>query len=792
MDDSLLLQRLKEFASADPSSRQLLVLVERVFDECCGLMKTVVRNMPEYTLHDEVHLHRIVELMGRILPEATCKQLKPLEIGALLLSAALHDVGMAPSHDEIRDLISGAETPKRETQWAYVAFREIFPTHLRRQEVLRKSGDKWAAQEVEAFLLSEFLRKSHAERGRRIIFERYGGDLVYGNFNFAARLAEVCFSHNEDVSFVQTLPCWELVRAPGEYCNWRFIAIVLRLCDILDFDAKRTPSILFEHLGLRSSISIREWKKHRSITAWDIRPGFIAFSAQCSDPVIEKCIRDFVAIIDKELLAASALASELHHSAKPDLAFEYNLDLPVQVDTRCIAALTSLEGPLYEFVDLSFYLDRDNIVSLIMGIALYAEPILFLRELLQNSVDACRHRRALHHAHPDLGSYTPELSVRIRKDGLKECIEVEDNGMGMDSEIVRKYLARVGRSYYRSGEFLENRAKNGLQFSPVSHFGIGILSVFMAGDKLKVETCRVGRDSKPLQIAIEGEGSLFWFSRSTREIPGTRMTVMLKQPIDQILRREVFWEPSRREVPSLIKTVSDLAPHVEFPILVDDGKSTQTFAGDWQLPDASTSHPPLEQIRLNLTGATGITGVIEVLILEGFSTLWAAGRIQEDDEEDTYTHRDGYIECATEQRLARGGSSTGYSIAVDNRGTWTQQGFAVVHPLFAKHSHWHEVSEGPNIPFPLPVSYNIDLTGPLTMSLSADRKRILPTVENKKICAEICSMISGLLFAELGNDRVRQNEAFFRQIGESCGESEVFLGALASFLGKTDAKHAMS
>src|SRR5688572_16996391 len=112
MKESVLLSQLKELAADDSTVRNLLVLVDRIFDESCAVMKTVVRNMPEYTLHDDVHLQRVVELMGRILPERTLRRLKPLEIGVLILAAALHDIGMAPSQDEIRRFASEGADPE--------------------------------------------------------------------------------------------------------------------------------------------------------------------------------------------------------------------------------------------------------------------------------------------------------------------------------------------------------------------------------------------------------------------------------------------------------------------------------------------------------------------------------------------------------------------------------------------------------------------------------------------------------------------------------------------------------
>ena len=75
----------------------------------------------------------------------------------------------------------------------------------------------------------------------------------------------------------------------------------MRLADILDFDAKRTPPILYSHLYVRHPVSIKEWNKHRAIENWEINPELIQFSAKCTHPAIEASIHEFCDLIDHEL-----------------------------------------------------------------------------------------------------------------------------------------------------------------------------------------------------------------------------------------------------------------------------------------------------------------------------------------------------------------------------------------------------------------------------------------------------------------------------------------------------------
>ncbi len=157
-------------------------------------------------------------MIGRIIPVNTLKQLRPLELASLILAAAFHDIGMAPSQIEIDSLLKDNVDEKARLQ--YLAFRQSYLHLLERQQALRAEEKHFEAQQIEAFILSEFLRVTHAERGRSFLFDHYGDQLRYVGHGFAGRLADVCYSHNQDPATLETVPCWELVRTPGEYCNW--------------------------------------------------------------------------------------------------------------------------------------------------------------------------------------------------------------------------------------------------------------------------------------------------------------------------------------------------------------------------------------------------------------------------------------------------------------------------------------------------------------------------------------------------------------------------------------------
>lgn len=812
LTDTALWKQLKSKSETDDAVRRLLVVVEDAFNDAVEITKLVLRFMSEYTLHDEVHLVRVVDLMGRLIPEQTFAILNPLELAALILAAAFHDIGMSPSGDEVRKLLSAKQDTVDLDSDAkdYLTLKYSMPHLIERQQLLRKKEENHAANEIESYFLVEYLRRTHAERGRRLVHEKFAEVFRYENYRFAARLADVCFSHNEDPAYLTRLPCWELVRAPGEYCNWRFVAAVLRIADILDFDPKRTPQVLFEHIGVRNSISIREWKKHLAIAAWDIRSGRIAFSAQCNDPAIEKTIRDFARMMDNELIGVRTLLQEMHHPAEANLASRYRLDLPPGVDMRDIQPTTDNRGmPTYRYVDIGFKLDDESVASLLMGINLYKSKTLFLREILQNSVDACRHRLAMHQQAPAHGPYEPRIIIKLARDSdERDWIEIEDNGMGMDERIVKNFFARIGKSYYRSGDFLQDRTRLGLAFKPVSQFGIGVLSVFMACDLLHVETRSFFENSQSLNIEIGHRGSLFWFRQGDRRVPGTKIRLRLASDPEELwLAEDARFSDKkfRKDDPAatLHSTIQKLLMHIDIPVYVESCGVGMPIANRWTLPKYSLSRDAdgcYETVDIEFDKSSrGVRGRARIVLLgskkSGFQKKvilpaspdeydeYFTDHHSDEDLRDTLTHEDGYIDHTNVDFSAKSGRHESYSIFASAMGRWSQQGFVVDCGLFRARDLWSRTSgNDAQVAFPFPIYYDLDVEEEFVLPLSIDRNSILPTPDAAVVARNFVLLVSRAMFKVLGVKVVKKNEAFFREIAEDSTEGDALVHALEEFL----------
>jgi len=81
--------------------KDVLTLVEKAVSYSSKRTKTVLRNMGQYTLHDEDHLFRVLKIMELLISATEIEKLSTPELMLLILSAFFQDIGMAPTEKEV-------------------------------------------------------------------------------------------------------------------------------------------------------------------------------------------------------------------------------------------------------------------------------------------------------------------------------------------------------------------------------------------------------------------------------------------------------------------------------------------------------------------------------------------------------------------------------------------------------------------------------------------------------------------------------------------------------------------
>ena len=144
-------------------------------------------------------------------------------------------------------------------------------------------------------------------------------------------------------------------------------------------------------------------------------------------------------------------------------------------------------------------IQTENIFPIIKKF-LYSDTEIFVRELVSNAVDACQKLKTMSAAGEVKGDIG-ELKVEVILDSKAKTITIKDNGIGMTSEEVNKYINEI--AFSGATEFVE-KYKDKDANSIIGHFGLGFYSSFMVSDKVQIKTLSHKKAAKAVQWESDG------------------------------------------------------------------------------------------------------------------------------------------------------------------------------------------------------------------------------------------------------------------------------------------------
>ncbi len=525
------------------------------------LLNKIPAYMPEYTLHDIKHCKTILDNIDKILPKDV--ELNIVELFILIHAVILHDIGMVVNRVKSEKIKESEE------------FKKLFIEF-----------DKGTDEDE---ILTEYIRRTHVDRSLEYIddfkkdYSTYKIDFTFKGIDISDWIKKVILSHALPIERLHCDEEYPTNKIIDSYTvNVRYLSILLRLGDILDFDIFRTPYFLYRHINPENKISDEEWQKHLSIEGKLLTESAIKFEAKCSSAKIERSVHSFVNWIENERKNSINLLSKSNTSV-----YKLNLNEKSSIKVR--------NDGSYIYTDLKLDLDYTKVLNILMGTELYDTPDIFIRELLQNSYDACKYRNEL--ASNAGEAYEPKITISY--ESKNNSIIIEDNGIGIDNTTFENYVLKIGNSYYQGKSFEQEQ----LKFTPISNFGIGILSCFMVSNTIEIDSYRfheTNANSEPINYTLNFNDRYIDKKSSNKTSFGTTIKLNLHKAYSKKLKTK-----------SIIEIIQENTAHQKIPITVRiDKKESLLNSKEIKIPEEYLAINDIE--ILNLDSVEWIEGYIVI------------------------------------------------------------------------------------------------------------------------------------------------------------------------------------
>ena len=137
---------------------------------------------------------------------------------------------------------------------------------------------------------------------------------------------------------------------------------------------------------------------------------------------------------------------------------------------------------------------------------LYSENEIFLREIVSNAVDATNKLKTLASAGEFKGELG-DLTIKVEIDKQKKTLTIRDNGIGMTSAEVDKYINQI--AFSGATEFVEKfkTQTEAEAANIIGHFGLGFYSSFMVSNKVALISKSFRQTEEEKGVMWECDGS---------------------------------------------------------------------------------------------------------------------------------------------------------------------------------------------------------------------------------------------------------------------------------------------
>lgn len=550
-------QHLTEICNSSATYKNLLSVWNINKKMCQDVLNTVVMNYPHYTNHDVSHCEAIITNIEMLLGEKVIRALSPTDTWLLLQAAYLHDIGMV------------IECKKIEQNWESKEFQEYLhemedsndDSMAKNAKFINSLGDKLGKKEnvsswpvhvrnAVTLLIAEYYRRQHAETSGSYVKDM--GSMFHFDFSFNNLIQERLIQLLGDIICLHTQSGRKILdldyRTNGfnaDYAHPRFIAQMLRMGDLLDADNNRFNSTNEVVFGEIPDSSKNHWEKHKSARHILITPDIIEYRADCESEQVYRETRNFLSWLKEEVefwaLNWKAIMPKNINGSAPKLG-------------KCELLLNGVPD-IQGLSDLQFSISSEKAFEIIEGSNLYEDRFVFLREVIQNALDACKvqmwrdlsegkykswiskdvtNLKELQPFEIEKGVFN-NYGIEVRmyshdNDHIK--VVVKDNGIGLSAQQLKK-ICNVGVSYSGDKERKEEIESMPLWLRPTAGFGIGLQSIFLVTKEFEIYSKAAGEDGIYAKVTSRRKNGYVQVAKSDKlKYQGTEIHIIVPRNLD--------------------------------------------------------------------------------------------------------------------------------------------------------------------------------------------------------------------------------------------------------------------
>lgn len=509
------------------------------------LLQITLGSFPTYSRHDESHALSVINNIEMILGQERIAQLSATDCFVLLHTVYIHDIGMCITQQDRKEIIENEafmEMVDRLEQDGDAAIRKSIKALKNTNYETDKSSNEERVERLKHLyrakldvyyavveLIANYRRTEHGDKSAERLYEwTLKPDKLGTGFSMAGVPLRIFLAIARSAQMHTCNKFDEIKKLPrrdggyaSDYYHPRFISVLLMLGDVLDMDNDRFHPMVLEFVEEFPETSKAHYDKHRSIRRLNISPDVIEIEADCDNQNALRLVRRECDMLSQILHDAGYMWT----SICPE---EVNGSLPFLSEPNLYLKGKKIPE---ELVTAQFNISQKKAFSILEGSNLYEGRFVFLREFLQNAIDASKMQyfydylgtAAYYYGDdtakeksPDkmnaelpLDKYPIEICMKMQKrdelgktsDVIDEDIKkiqegklgkyeygvlvsIKDFGTGIDKESITA-ISMVGNSRLRDKKIIQRMPE---WLRPTAEFGVGLQSAFLLTGSFKCHT----------------------------------------------------------------------------------------------------------------------------------------------------------------------------------------------------------------------------------------------------------------------------------------------------------------